>query len=208
MSNRKKRSYRSETRHAQAEQTRQRILQAARKLFAKRGFDSVTIDELADEAGVSSPTIFLLYKSKKGLLRALLNEIRFGHRYESLVQTALAFDNPIERLKMAASISRAVFDSGRSEMWLIRGASAFSPDLKELEREGDQLRFERQEETIKLLFKAKLLAKGLDIARARDILWTLTSWEIYRMLVIERGWTSDHYEKWLANVLVNTLVRV
>jgi hypothetical protein len=42
------------------------------------------------------------------------------------------------------------------------------------------------------------LPKGLSLSQARDILWGFTGRDIYRMFVIERGWTSEEYEKWLA----------
>ena len=41
---------------------------------------------------------------------------------------------------------------------------------------------------------------------ARDILWTLTSYDIHRRLVVERNWTSDRYEQWLGDTLVATLL--
>jgi AcrR family transcriptional regulator len=85
MSSRKKRPYRSETRRKQADETKRRILRAAKELFSKHGIDKVTIDELAAKAEVSSPTIFALFQSKRGLLRALMDENLFGERYETLV---------------------------------------------------------------------------------------------------------------------------
>ena len=41
---------------------------------------------------------------------------------------------------------------------------------------------------------------------ARDILWTLTSYDIYRRLVVERRWTADQYERWLGDTLIATLM--
>ncbi|HEY9661173.1 MAG TPA: TetR/AcrR family transcriptional regulator [Allocoleopsis sp.] len=45
-----------------------RILQAARKLFARRGYDGTTTRELAQEAGVAEGTIFRHFESKKAIL--------------------------------------------------------------------------------------------------------------------------------------------
>ena len=42
---------------------------------------------------------------------------------------------------------------------------------------------------------------------ARDILWTLTSHDIHRRLVVERKWNSDRYEQWLGDTLVLTLLK-
>ena len=56
------------------------------------------------------------------------------------------------------------------------------------------------------MVEEKSLMKGLSFAQARDIFWALTGRDVYRMLVIERGWTSDQYEKWLSQMLVNALL--
>ena len=47
---------------------------------------------------------------------------------------------------------------------------------------------------------------GLGKARAREILWALTSRDLYRMLVRERGWSSQEFEEWLGRTLVEALL--
>lgn len=90
----------------------------------------------------------------------------------------------------------------------MRGASAFSPALRKLEQEFEKIRFEMQEERVRLLFAQSKQKSGLGIDEARRILWMYTSRDIYRMLVQEGGWTPDQYQKWLSETLVNALVRV
>jgi len=58
------------------------------------------------------------------------------------------------------------------------------------------------------MMEGKLLAKKLTLTKARDILWTLTGRDIYRMLVMDRGWSSDEYEKWLKEVLIKSLLDI
>jgi hypothetical protein len=53
---------------------------------------------------------------------------------------------------------------------------------------------------------AKRLRPGLSYRAARDILWTLTGSDVYRMLVHERGWGSQKYQDWLADTLVRSLL--
>jgi len=48
--------------------TRERIVEAARNLFAEKGFDRTTTAEIAREAGISEGTIYRHFKSKKELL--------------------------------------------------------------------------------------------------------------------------------------------
>ena len=50
------------------------------------------------------------------------------------------------------------------------------------------------------------LRPGLDHGTARDIFWMLTGRDVYRMLVCERGWSSQKYQDWLADTLVRSLL--
>jgi TetR/AcrR family transcriptional regulator, fatty acid metabolism regulator protein len=53
---------------------RARILEAAVKVFAERGFHSATVAEIARAAGVADGTIYLYFKSKDDLLLRLFDE--------------------------------------------------------------------------------------------------------------------------------------
>lgn len=66
------------------ERTRQEIFGAAMDLFAKRGFEAVTIDAICDAADVARGTFFLHFPSKAALLwewnRQVADEFRAGLR--------------------------------------------------------------------------------------------------------------------------------
>jgi len=57
-----------------AEFRRSEILDAARRVFAHRGFANATVDEIAREAGIAKGTIYLYYKSKGDLYAAAARE--------------------------------------------------------------------------------------------------------------------------------------
>jgi hypothetical protein len=57
-----------------------------------------------------------------------------------------------------------------------------------------------------LLAERGALRPGMSVEQARDIAWTLCSAPVHDMLVIERGWTSDEYRDWLADVLKRELL--
>jgi hypothetical protein len=114
-------------------------------------------------------------------------------------------DDPVELLRITASISRAIFDTEKEEIGLMRGISAFSPELKEVETEFERIRFDLQEERSRLLVKTFPIARKLGLAKVRDIMWMYTGRDIYRMLVLERGWSSNDYEEWLAQTLIEAL---
>ncbi len=207
MSTRKRRPYRSDVRATRALRTRASILGSAKKLFSKRGIDPVTIDDVARDAGVSSPTVYALFQSKAGLLKALTERALFDDALLKLVEEARALTDPAAILKKTASIACAIYENEKAEMGLIRGASSFSNDLKRMEAELETIRFTMQEERCKVLWKSGAVKAGLDLPTIRDIVWMYTSRDVYRLLVIERGWSAAKFEGWLAASLVAGLLR-
>lgn len=52
---------------------RERILQCALELFYAKGYDAVGVQEIAEKAGITKPTLYYYFGSKYGLLETLLN---------------------------------------------------------------------------------------------------------------------------------------
>ncbi len=206
MSDRKKRIYNSETRDAKAAATKDRILDAARELFQSEGFECVTIEKLAQEAQVSMPTIYSLFQSKRGILRVLMDDVLPADQLAALVARTRQEISAKELLMISAKISRQMYDAERAQMNIFRGASVLAPEFKELENERERRRYQRQEEGVCMMAKNKSLIKGLSLSKARDILWAFTGRDMYRMLVVEQGWKSDEYEKWLGQLLIRMLL--
>ena len=200
-----RRRYNAEARRAQSEQTRARILAVAKTLFSKSGVDKATIDDIAERAKVSPSTVYGLFRSKAGILKEIIQGTFFGANYAGVAQRTKETDDPIELLRITACISRVIFDTEKREIGLMRGTSAFSPDLKKIEAGFERIRFDLQEPRARLLVEKFSIARRLGLSRVRDIMWMYTGRDIYRMLVLERGWSSDDYEKWLAQTLVREL---
>jgi AcrR family transcriptional regulator len=203
----KKRSYNSENRTAQAALTRNRVLDSARKLFQTDGFEGVTIEKIAQAAEVSIPTVYSLFQSKRGILFSLLDEALSSEQFNALVEEGKEEKSPKKRLMITAKIARQLYDSERAQIDIFQGASVLAPEFKELQKEREERRYLRQEEFVKILMKEKALLKELSLSQARDILWAMTGRDVYRMFVVERGWSSEEYEKWLAQSLIKTLLR-
>jgi AcrR family transcriptional regulator len=203
----KKRTYNVANRAAQATETRSRILTSAKKLFKNEGFDRVTISLLASDSQVSMPTIYALFKSKRGVLQALIDEALPPEQFTKLVDRAMKETCPKKHLALSAKIARQIYDAERELMDILRGAQVVAPEFKELEHEREVRRYERQKGSISMIAKQNALAKEITPKKARDILWALTGRDLYRLFVIDRGWSSDTYEKWLAELLAKSLVQ-
>ncbi len=207
MSITKKRPYSSESRQQKAQLNRKSILGAAKKLFESKGFEKVKIEEIAAEAGVSAPSIYAIFQSKKGLLLALMDESYDLNKFEELVKKSKGEKLPKKKLMLSAKIARELYDAEKSELSLLKGASIVDPEFKTLEIERENRRYERQKETVQTLAAAGAFKKGIEVKEARDILWTMTGRDLYRLLVVERGWSSDQYENWVGETLIKSLLK-
>jgi AcrR family transcriptional regulator len=182
------------------------VLNAARRLFIRHGIDRVTIAQIARTAGVASPTVYALFKSKDGILRAMMRGALFGERFRLVQSTLQGVTDPVRLIALSAHVARAIYESESAELGLLRGASAFSPALRKLEQEFEKVRFDMQEERVKRLFERRRQKEGLSLDDARRILWMYTSRDVYRMLVTESGWSPDRYQEWLSRTLLDALV--
>lgn len=193
-------------RQRQAGDTRRRIVEAAWQLLQSEGYAGMTIEAIAQRAGVSAQSVYAIFKSKTGILTELLDQSTFGADYDEAVRQALSATDAESRLRLAARIARQIHDAGSATFDLLRGAGVVAPELKKLEQRREHLRYQRQERMIVALRDARRLRPELDYRTARDIFWMLTGPDVYRMLVIERGWNSQKYQDWLADTLVRSLL--
>lgn len=207
MARAKKRTYQSAVRQRQSDETRGRIIAAARKLLLHKGYSGMTVESIAQEAEVAVPTVYANFRSKTGILEEMLDSVRFGDDYQQAVREAMAEERPRERLQYAPRIARRIYESESSLRDLLRGAGAVAPVLARQDEERECRRYEMQQQLIEGLAAAKKLRSGVSVQQARDVLWSLTSRDLYRMLVRERGWTPQVYEDWLSRTLLDVLVK-
>jgi AcrR family transcriptional regulator len=202
----KKRPYKSLARERQAADTRRRIVDAARHLLQSEGFAGMTIEAVAQRAEVSAPSVYAIFKSKTGILIALLDQFTFGSDYEEVAREAVRARDPETRLRRAASVARQIRGAQSAAFDLMRGAGVVAPELAKLAQQRERLRYEREEGVIKFLRESGELRPGLSHKKARDIFWMLTGGDVYRMLVGEREWSPEQYQDWLGETLVDALL--
>src|SRR6266705_4624339 len=174
----KKRPYKSLLRQRQAGDTRRRIVEAARQLLKSNGYGGMTIEGIAQRAEVSAQTVYAIFKSKTGILIALLDQSTFGPDYDEVVQQALSASDPETRLQRAASVARQIRGAQSAAFDLMRGAGVVAPELAKLEQQRERLRYEREESMISFLRDAGSLRPGLSLKATRDIFWMLTGGDV------------------------------
>ena len=173
------------------------ILDAAQRLFERQGYAATTMAAIAAEAGVALKTVYLAFETKSGVLRALWNVTPARRRRRGAGRRAglVPRDARGARSRAAAPPQRAqLARSGRSASRrvgeVIRSAAAADPEIAALwaahpERVPREPARDRREP------RREEGARGLDVDRAADILWTINHPNTWQLLVGERGWTAD-----------------
>ncbi|MEO8288717.1 MAG: helix-turn-helix domain-containing protein [Chloroflexota bacterium] len=208
----KKRNYNSPRRQEQAQATRQRILEAARRLFVERGYVAATLPAIAREAGVAAPTLTFAFGTKFAILDAVIklavrgDEAPVPLEIRSWWQEMLAEPDPVRKLNLFAAHSRRIHERTTDIFEIVRGAATADPEIAALRRELNASRLQDVKGVAQSLAQKGSLRPGLAPEQATDLLWTLGAAETYRMLVVERGWPPDHYERWLASVLIHSFL--
>jgi TetR/AcrR family transcriptional regulator len=90
---------------------RSTILARALELWSERGYDAVGVQEIVESAGVTKPTLYHYFGSKRGLLDALIDERSVGLR-DSL---AVAADYHGDLVKTLETVVRAYFAVAQKE---------------------------------------------------------------------------------------------
>lgn len=60
--------------------TKERILLEALRLFSKKGYDAVSVEQIADAVGIKAPSLYKHYKSKQDILDRIIH-----NSYEVLI---------------------------------------------------------------------------------------------------------------------------
>ena len=87
------------TRKVPREQRMQEILTVAGKVFAKQGFHSASMEEIAEGAGVTKPLLYRYFGSKDSLYLATIEEV--GDYLVQGISMAMKDPDPIDRLQSA-----------------------------------------------------------------------------------------------------------
>ena len=184
------------------------VVEAARRLFLDRGYGATTIDAISELADVPPATVYRLFSSKHGILKALLDVSIVGDD-ESVpmadrpqVRTLLAEPDPREQLAGFVAITAQV-NAGVAPLYrVLVSAAGTDADAAALLDALTRQRQQGQRLIARSLARAGALRPGLRERDAADIIHALLSPELYRLLVIDRGWKTERYRPWLAETLV------
>jgi len=206
-----KRPYDNSRRQAQARATRLTVIETAKRLFTDHGYPATTLERIAEAAEVPLPTVYRLFGSKRALLTAVLDAsfggddqpVAFGDR--PAVRAARAEPDPAKMVTAFAHIVRELMDRSSAIQHVLATAAQVDPEAADLLAEIRRQRHSGQSRIVAALEASGALDPILDTSQAADIVYTLLSPEVHRILTVERGWPADRYERWIARSLTTLL---
>lgn len=205
------RPYRSARRREQARRTRQRILDAAAAEFGSGGYAATTVAAIATTARVSVPTIEQAFKTKAGLLKAVIDVAIAGDDEPIPVLQRPAATNAAAAPtveEFLAAVSSAVVDVAERAAGLVLvafEAAAGDPRLRPL---AEQLRDQRATMAgwiVDELARRAPLRPGIARSHAVDVVWLLMDPAVYTRLRVDRGWSRQRFQRWFADSIARLL---
>src|SRR2546421_4990730 len=149
--------------------------------------------------------------SKTAILAELVNELvnpaAFDTHIQHLLDQLRTSQEPVQRVELVVLITRRVYESLVSEFELLRTTGVVALELVDLARQIEARRRQRQTYLIADLHEQGVLRHDLSLEEAADVLWSLTSYDLYRKLVVERCWDASRYESWLTSLLIEHLIQ-
>lgn len=207
-----RRGYDASGRRARARQTRDEIVQTAKRLFLENGYAVTTITDVARQANVSPETIYKTFGSKRTLLNAAITSSVRGDTEATPLRSRPVIDairqerDPRQQLQMYGNLLAEVNPRLAPLVRVMREAASSDPDVAAALSELNANRLEGMSEFASLLGRRGGLRPGVSKHQAKDVLWALNSPELYELLVLERGWTRRRYARWVASQMTAALL--
>jgi AcrR family transcriptional regulator len=188
------------------------VVGAARTLFLERGYGGTTIEAISELSDVPAATVYRLFSSKLGILKALLDVSIAGDDAAVPVQdrpgvrAVFTTADPREQLAGFVGIAGDINARAAPVYQILVSAAAADPQASALLGEYTRQRHEGQRRIARALARSGALRAKLRPREAEDIIHALVSPEVYRLLVVDRGWAPPRYAAWLRNTLVDQLL--
>jgi len=208
-----RRPYEGAARQARTRRTRGAVVEAARGLFVERGYAATTVEAISDRSDTPQATVYRLFSSKLGILQAVL-DISVGGDDEAVamadrpqVRSLLSDEDPKSQVAGFAALLRKVMARVGPVHRILADAARSDEGAASLLAEIARQRHEGQRRIARSLARSGALRPGLRERDAGDVIHALASPEVYGLLVIDRGWSGERYEKWLRSILIAQLLQ-
>ena len=207
-----KRRYDATRRRAAAAETRRTIVAAARQLFLERGYAATTMPAIAAAAEVALDTVYTTVGPKPALFRHLIELALSGGdqpvpaEARDYVQAIRAEPDPRRKLAQYVRAVCEIHPRLAPLVVVLREAARGEPELAALWAEIAERRARNMRLFVADVAAASGLRAGVTVDEAADLVWATNAPEFYLLLVDERGWDPERFERWLAELWIRMLL--
>jgi AcrR family transcriptional regulator len=191
-------------RQLQAQATRERIADSARRLFATHGYAATSIETIADEAGVAVRTVYAAFGAKREILSLICERWLEAAGAQELAGQVLGEPDPVRRLRGAAHWLRVLYSAGFDVVLVFEAATDESPETRALLRS----KLAGRNEVMDLMIASLKGHLAIPVAQAQAMYRALAAPGVYRELVEESGWSPEDFERWVGDTLQRNLLEV
>jgi AcrR family transcriptional regulator len=200
----------AQARAAQAQATRELIVDTASSLFQTRGYRSTSITTIAAGAGVVVQTIYNAVGNKAALLNAVLDRTVSGPNAPATVpefmrQRMAATTDAASAVAVLADWLAEVNLRADEVFGVIRQAAAIDPEIAEFERRRSLQRLEHYGEAAQALRARGALGDATSDEQAAAAIFAIGHPDIHRSLTRDAGWSDADYRAWLDTSLTAAL---
>jgi AcrR family transcriptional regulator len=190
------------------------VAEAAAKLFVERGYPATTLQAIADAAGVHVQTIYQAFGTKVAVLAEAAAVLVAGPDEDpstpppqrTWVAELFAEPDPVRQLALYAKDMRTVSERYMGLLDVMRVTAAADPDVGSFLAEAERGRYAGPAHIAQTLAERGVLADGLTARRAADIMYAVTTYDVFRSLIEDRGWSGQEAEDWVARSLASLLL--
>jgi AcrR family transcriptional regulator len=168
-------------------------------VFTKAGYEGATIEAVASAARVSAPTVYALFRSKAGLLSAVVADAGSDPDIRALAGRALTEADPRRRIVVAARVVRQIMERERGVLGVLRQAGTAREELDAARRQVHDQQRGALGRALRPLHDAGALRTRMRFDEAVTTFAALASPESFWLLVDEQGWSPARWERWLAD---------
>jgi AcrR family transcriptional regulator len=207
-----KRSYNSSRRKQQARETRRQIVEAARDLFIMRGYAGTTIAAIAQQASVAAETIYATFGSKRNILARVVDFSVVGDDEpvplldRPQIKAVGEVSDQGQQITLFASEIQDIMSRVAPLFQVMRTAAKTEPEIANLLEETLSSRLQGMSHFVGALVGRGPLRTDLDEQTAIETVWALTSAEVYSLMTVDRSWSAEKYQTWLADTLTRLLL--
>lgn len=191
------------------------MAEAAARLFVSHGYAGTTLQAIADAAAVHVQTIYQVFGNKVTVLAEAAAVLVAGPEEDAAtpppqrawVKDLFAEPDPVRQLALYARHMREVSERYMGLLDMMRVTAAADPEVGTFLAQAERGRYDGPRHIGAMLAERGALQPGLTAERAADIMYAITTYDVFRALVQDRGWSAHAAQAWIADTLTRLLLK-